>query len=154
MILQSKQAQEAVRLFNEGYHCSQAVNMAYGASQMDAEKFNLLCTHIENKYSSGNICGAVKGGLDVLYNYVKDKFDTIEKLPCSHVVFDKFFDAFLNYQGSLNCNELSSKFIDRNELRELSITTGQRVRKCSVFVYFSAQIASEILLEEKALSSR
>lgn len=147
-------ALEAVRLFNKGFNCAQAINMAFGASRMDQETFNKLAPFINQKYGDGIICGAVKGALDVLYHEIKSVHGDIDITPMMESVSVQFIESFLIHQRSLSCSALSSGFVEHSELCELSASMGQEVKKCSVFVHFSAQLVSEILREDKVFIAK
>ena len=98
----------AVDLYNDGFHCSQAVLSAFAADTGITEKQACLlggCFGAGMK--KGEVCGACTGALMVLgllYGQT-EKGDTASKIH-AYEVAEAFLDRFAERNGSYRCNDL------------------------------------------------
>ena len=98
----------AVSLYNDGFHCSQAVLSAFAAETGITEKQACLlggCFGAGMK--KGEVCGACTGALMVLgllYGQT-EKGDTASKIH-AYEVAEAFLDRFAERNGSYRCNDL------------------------------------------------
>ena len=98
----------AVDLYNDGFHCSQAVLSAFAADTGITEKQACLlggCFGAGMK--KGEVCGACTGALMVLgllYGQY-EKGDTASKIH-AYEVAEAFLDRFAERNGSYRCNDL------------------------------------------------
>lgn len=101
-------SEQAVKRFNEGYNCAQAVLGAfsekYGMKQEDAYK---IATGFGGGIRNGEACGAVTGG--VLAISLKYGNSTLEEGNTKMLCYQKtleFTGAFRERKGSIVCRDL------------------------------------------------
>ena len=98
----------AVSLYNDGFHCSQAVLSAFAADTGITEKqARLLGGCFGAGMKKGEVCGACSGALMVLgllYGQY-EKGDTASKIH-AYEVAETFLDRFAERNGSYICNDL------------------------------------------------
>ncbi|WP_405294676.1 C-GCAxxG-C-C family protein [Methanobrevibacter sp.] len=130
----------SVKLFEEGYVCSQAVFAAFsedfGVKKEDALK-------IGSCFGSGmrkaEVCGACTGALMVLgLKYGEDKSKSNE-------VCEKFLDEFKNENGSYLCRDLLNCDISTEKGREYAIDNNLFSELCPKMVESASKIVEEIL---------
>lgn len=132
--------EEAVRLFENGYMCSQAVFAAfsenYGLSNGDALKIGAC---FGSGMRKGEVCGACTGALMALglkYGDVKAKSDE---------VCDRFLDEFKKHNGSIICRDLLECDISTPEGVKYAKDNNLFKEFCPKMVESAAKIVDELL---------
>lgn len=134
---------EAVKLFEDGYRCSQAVFAAF------SEEFNLpqeQALKIGACFGSGmrkaEVCGACTGALMVLgLKFGEDKNKSDEACV-------KFLDLFSDENGSYICRDLLNCDISTKEGVEYAIENNLFKELCPKMVESAAKITKEIVFDE------
>jgi C_GCAxxG_C_C family probable redox protein len=145
-----EQADVAVKLFGEGYSCSQAILAAYGELfGIDGEAcFRIAGTFGGGMGRTGQTCGAVTGALMVIglaYVVVKAEYkDSEDRKESNTKAYDfagEFMEAFTERNGSVLCRGLLGF--------EIATPEGlQRAKEiCPKFVQDAAQILDDLLEE-------
>ncbi len=139
----------ALKLFEEKYHCSQAVLAAfseeYGVSKEHALKIGGC---FGSGMRKGEVCGACTGALMVLgLKYGKSRIDDMESKIKSDEVCDKFLDEFQKENGSYICNTLLGCDISTEEGIQYALDNNLFTEFCPKMVE-SAVIITEKILEE------
>ena len=132
--------EEAVRLFDEGYVCSQAVFAAfsedYNLSKDQALKIGAC---FGSGMRKGEVCGACTGALMVLgLKYGEEKAKSNE-------VCEKFLDEFKNKNGSYICRDLLDCDISTPEGVKQAVDKNLFKELCPKMVESAARIVDEIL---------
>ncbi|MBP9024239.1 MAG: C_GCAxxG_C_C family protein [Spirochaetes bacterium] len=100
---------DAVKMFEEGFICSQAVMAAF------AEDFGLdkkLALKIANGFGGGiarnqHVCGAVSGAVMLIsLKYGKTESADSSSHERTYKIINRFIDKFTEKNGSINCFEL------------------------------------------------
>lgn len=141
--------EEALKLFEEKYHCSQAVFAAfseeYGVKKEDALKIGGC---FGSGMRKGEVCGACTGALMVLgLKYGKFRKDDVESKIKSDEVCDKFLDEFKKENGSYICNTLLGCDISTQEGVQYALDNNLFTEFCPKMVE-SAVIITEKILDE------
>ncbi|WP_407412053.1 C-GCAxxG-C-C family protein [Methanobrevibacter sp.] len=134
--------EEAVKLFENGYVCSQAVFAAF------SEDFNLpkeQALKIGACFGSGmrkaEVCGACTGALMALgLKFGEDKSQSNE--AC-----EKFLDEFKKENGSIICRDLLECDISTKEGVEQAIENNLFKEICPKMVESAAKIVKDILYD-------
>ncbi|WP_461436456.1 C-GCAxxG-C-C family protein [Methanosphaera sp.] len=139
----------ALKLFEEKFHCSQAVLAAfseeYGVSKEQALKIGGC---FGGGMRKGEVCGACTGALMVLgLKYGKSRKDDMESKIKSDEVCDKFLDEFKKENGSYICNTLLGCDISTEEGVQYALDNNLFTEFCPKMVE-SAVIITEKILEE------
>lgn len=132
--------EEAVRLFENGYVCSQAVFAAF------SEDFDLskdMALKIGACFGSGmrkaEVCGACTGALMVLgLKYGEDKSKSVE--AC-----ENFLDDFESKNGSIICRDLLGCDISTPEGVQKAIDNNLFKEFCPKMVESAARIVDEMI---------
>lgn len=131
---------EAVNLFNNGYLCSQAVFTVFcedfGLSKEDAFKIGAC---FGSGMRQGEVCGACSGALMALglkYGESKEK---------GNEVSDKFFEKFIEENGSYICRDLLCCDISTPEGVEYAVDHNLFKDFCPKMVASAVKITEEIL---------
>lgn len=134
---------EAVKLFEDGYRCSQAVFAAF------SEEFNLpkeqslkIGACFGAGMRKGEVCGACTGALMVLglkFGEEKSKSDE----AC-----EKFLDAFSAQNGSYICRDLLGCDIRSEEGVEYAVENNLFKEFCPKMVESAAKITKDIVFDE------
>lgn len=140
---------EALKLFGQKYHCSQAVFAAfseeYGVSKKDALKIGGC---FGSGMRKGEVCGACTGALMVLgLKYGKSRIDDMESKIKSDMVCDKFLDEFEKENGSYLCNTLLGCDISTPEGVQYALENELFTSFCPKMVK-SAVIITEKILDD------
>ena len=141
--------EEALKLFDEKFHCSQAVFAAfseeYGVKKEDALKIGGC---FGGGMRKGEVCGACTGALMVLgLKYGKSEKDDIESKIQSDIVCDEFLDSFEKENGSYICNDLLGCDISTKEGVQYALDNNLFIDFCPKMVE-SAVIITEKILEK------
>ena len=130
---------EALKLFEEKYHCSQAVLAAF------SEEYGLSK---ENALKIGG-CFACTGALMVLgLKYGKSRIEDMDSKIKSNEVCDKFLDEFKRENGSYLCNTLLGCDISTKEGVQYALDNELFTKFCPKMVK-SAVMITEKILDEK-----
>lgn len=141
---------EALKYFEQKYHCSQAVFAAF------SEEYGLpkeLALKIGGCFGGGmrkgEVCGACTGALMVLgLKYGKNKIDDMESKLKSDEVCDKLLDEFKKENGSYICNELLNCDISTQEGKNYALENNLFTEFCPKMVESATRITEKILNEE------
>ncbi len=141
---------EALKIFDEKFHCSQAVLAAfseeYGIKKEDALKIGAC---FGSGMRKGEVCGACTGALMVLgLKYGKYQKDDIKSKIRTDQVCDQFLDEFQKENGSYICNTLLGCDISTQEGIQYAIDNNLFTEFCPQMVK-SAVIITEKIIKEK-----
>lgn len=141
---------DALKYFEEKFHCSQAVFAAfsedYGLPKEQALKIGGC---FGSGMRKGEVCGACTGALMVLgLKYGKSKVDDVESKLKSDKVCDRFLDEFKTENGSYICNELLGCDISTEEGVKYAIENNLFTDFCPKMVESATLITEKILEEE------
>ena len=142
----------AVDLYNDGFHCSQAVLSAFAADTGITEKQACLlggCFGAGMK--KGEVCGACTGALMVLgllYGQY-EKGDTASKIH-AYEVAEAFLDRFAERNGSYRCNDLLGCDIRTEEGVRYARSRNLFRTLCPKMVEEAVGILEEIIREQEA----
>lgn len=136
---------KAVKYFDDGYNCSQAVFSAY------SEDFGVpfeQAVKIASGFGGGmhidGTCGAVTGALMVLgLKFAKGKDKPYDKTL-------KFVEAFCRKNKSTNCQALIGCDVRTKEGREKAVSGGLFRSICSQLVRDAAEILEEMLADDSS----
>lgn len=139
--------EEALKLFDEKFHCSQAVFAAfseeYGVKKEDALKIGGC---FGGGMRKGEVCGACTGALMVLgLKYGKSEKDDIESKIQSDIVCDEFLDSFEKENGSYICNDLLGCDISTKEGVQYALDNNLFIDFCPKMVESAVKITENIL---------
>ena len=134
---------EAVKLFNSGYVCSQAVFAAF-SPKVGLEKNQALkigaC--FGSGMRKGEVCGACTGALMVLgLKYGESK-------AMSNEACERFLDEFKKENGSYICNDLLGCDITTKEGVEFATENKLFKELCPKMVESAAKITEKIINEK------
>ena len=134
---------EAVKLFNSGYVCSQAVFAAF-SPKLGLEKNQALkigaC--FGSGMRNGEVCGACTGALMVLgLKYGESK-------AMSNEACERFLDEFKKENGSYICNDLLGCDITTKEGVEFATENKLFKELCPKMVESAAKITEKIINEK------
>ena len=134
---------EAVKLFNSGYACSQAVFAAF-SPKLGLEKNQALkigaC--FGSGMRKGEVCGACTGALMVLgLKYGESK-------AMSNEACERFLDEFKKENGSYICNDLLGCDITTKEGVEFATENKLFKEFCPKMVESAAKITEKIINEK------
>ena len=139
----------AVSLYNDGFHCSQAVLSAFAADTGITEKqAHLLGGCFGAGMKKGEVCGACTGALMVLgllYGQT-EKGDTASKIH-AYEVAEAFLDRFAERNGSYICNDLLGCDIRTEEGVAYARSRNLFRTLCPKMVEDSVEILEEIIRE-------
>ncbi|MEA3444010.1 MAG: C-GCAxxG-C-C family protein [Bacteroidota bacterium] len=142
---------QSVRLFNNGLHCSQAVQVGNGIKTVDKVLLTKIRNDIEQRYGQGNLCGAMLGGLIVLHNKVNGAGNGNVNRIFTQRLQKSFVDSFATKCDSVFCQHLLGRHCEESKLSEIENQIGCKVKQCSVYVHRACKMVNEILEEDKTL---
>ena len=130
----------SVKLFEDGYLCSQAVFAAfsenYGLSKKEALKIGAC---FGSGMRKAEVCGACTGALMVLgLKFGEDRVKSNE-------LCERFLDEFKNENGSYLCRDLLNSDISTEEGRQYAIENNLFNELCPKMVESASRIVEEIL---------
>lgn len=133
----------SVKLFEDGYLCSQAVFAAfsedYGVSKEEALKIGAC---FGSGMRKAEVCGACTGALMVFgLKFGEDRLKSNE-------VCERFLDEFKEENGSYLCRDLLNSDISTEEGRQYAIENNLFNELCPKMVESASRIAEEILKNE------
>ena len=141
---------KAVKYFEKGYMCSQAVFAAFAEQFGITEKQALqIGACFGGGMNKGEVCGACTGALMVLgMKYGQfDLLDTESRAKgCAMAV--RFLDEFAKRKGSYVCREILGCDLRTDEGRTYARANGLFGTLCPEMVRTAAEILSEMLGEE------
>jgi C_GCAxxG_C_C family probable redox protein len=140
------QIQEAVRYFENGCACSQAVFAAYAKSlsidELTALKISLGFAAGMRK---GEVCGAVTGAIMALgLKYGNNHCDKMAERQKVYELVNRLHARFIEKHGSIRCNDLLGVDMGTPEGRKASEAQDFHHTKCPAFVRSAAEILEEI----------
>ena len=149
----SKYAQEAIRLFKEGFNCAQAVFLAF------EDKYNIerdVALRLSSSFGGGmgrlrEVCGAVTGMFmvaGVLYGY--DEFNNHEKKSAHYTRIQQLAREFEVRNGSIICRQLLD--LDKktdHPVPEKRTEQYYQKRPCVELVGIAAAIMEQYIKEEE-----
>ncbi len=106
---QQTKAEIALRKFEDGYHCAQAVVYAF-ADDVDTDKNTLMA--LSTGFGAGlgrkqEVCGAVSGAVMILgAKYGRKDNEPTDKMEKTYSEVQKFIDEFTREKGTIICWEL------------------------------------------------
>jgi len=146
-----RRADIAVDLYGRGFHCSQAVLVAFAEELgLTKEQALRLGSCLGSGMRKGEVCGACTGALMTLgLRYGQDtEGDTASRL-CSNRVCDKLMARFAEVNGSYLCNDLLGYDVTTPEglqaIRERKLFT----TFCPQMVRSAVEIVEQIMKEER-----
>jgi C_GCAxxG_C_C family probable redox protein len=140
--------EQAVKLFEDDYACSQAIAATYG------EQFGLdkeLALKIADPFGAGmrglsETCGAVTASFMVIgLKYGRTRADDIRAKEQAAELVQEFVRRFKAKNGTLICKELLSCDISIPEQHAIAEEHGFFKTKCANFVKDAAEILEKIL---------
>ena len=143
--------EKANEIFEQKYHCSQAVLAAF-ASELGITEAQALrlggC--FGGGMRKGEVCGAVTGALMALgLKYGQCEVEDLESRYKTNDVTDKMLERFKNENGSYICNELLGCDLSTQEGKEKAIEKKLFTEFCPKMVASATQIAEELMQDEK-----
>jgi len=139
---------EAVRTFDEGFNCAQAILATFGPSfGLERETgFRVASGFGGGMGRMAQTCGAVTGAFMVLglkFGHTSGE-DTGAKARTEEMIRE-FVRRFTERNGSIVCRDLLGCDISTEEGRETAREKGLSGKKCREFVRDSAEILGELL---------
>lgn len=143
--------EKANEIFEQKYHCSQAVLAAF-ASELGITEAQALrlggC--FGGGMRKGEVCGAVTGALMALgLKYGQCEVEDLESRYKTNDVTDKMLERFKNENGSYICKELLGCDLSTQEGIEQAIEKKLFTEFCPKMVASATQIAEELMKDEK-----
>ena len=134
---------EAVKLFNSGYVCSQAVFAAFSPDfGLEKETALKIGACFGSGMRKGEVCGACTGALMVLgLKYGESK-------AMSNEACERFLDEFKKENGSYICNDLLGCDITTKEGVEFATENKLFKELCPKMVESAAKITEKIINEK------
>ena len=137
----------AVKLFNEGFNCAQAVLSShsedYGLDTTLAKKIG--CAFGGGLANNGEICGAVVGALILIGlkygQYIEVDIDSKEN---TKKITNIYIQNFKKEYGTIICRELLKYDISIKEEAQKARETGVFKTLCPLFVKKSVELVEEI----------
>ncbi len=135
---------DAVKMFDEGFVCSQAVFAAFADENGLEKKFALK---IANAFGGGisrnqEICGAVSGAIMLIsLKHGKTESGDSASHEKTYELVNQFIDKFTEKNGSINCFDLLKCKLPEAREKGLFSTL------CRNYVRDAAEIADELLAE-------
>ena len=143
----NNRVEQAVKFFNEGLLCSQALLLTYGP-QLGIDEVTAI--RVSRPFGSGiarmcETCGAVSGAYMVLGLRYQDENEKIAKEKC-YARCREFAKRFKDINGSTNCFQLLQCDIGAPE-GQAKFRQENLVKLCQSYVRCSAEILEQILSE-------
>jgi C_GCAxxG_C_C family probable redox protein len=157
-VFMGDKAEYAVKLFKEGYNCSQAVLCAF-CEELGMDNDTAL--RLAASFGGGmgrlrEVCGAVTGmfmiaGLKYGYTDVEDRQLKQEHYELIQMLSNKFKEI----NGSIICRELLGLEIRHDTpVPEERTETYYKKRPCAELVKCAAGIIEEVILEKEAVTAK
>ena len=143
--------EKANEIFEQKYHCSQAVLAAF-ASELGITEAQALrlggC--FGGGMRKGEVCGAVTGALMALgLKYGQCEVEDLESRYKTNDVTDKMLERFKSENGSYICKELLGCDLSTQGGKEQAIEKELFTEFCPKMVASATQIAEELMQDEK-----
>jgi C_GCAxxG_C_C family probable redox protein len=139
---------DALASFRSGFTCSSAVFSTFSAELgLDPEAAKKIsCGFGAGISKTGNICGAVSGGIMVIgLKYGKTKEGDDAATEKTRALVRKFMQEFTERHDSVNCTELLGYNLSKPEEYEKARDSKLFVTKCPELVGDAAAILEKIL---------
>jgi C_GCAxxG_C_C family probable redox protein len=136
---------KAVKCFEDGFNCSQAIFSTYGPDfGVSSEQALKIASGFGGGMRIDGTCGAVTGAFMVLgLKFAKGKDKPYDKII-------KFADAFCRRNKSTNCQALIGCDIRTKQGMDKATNEGLFNKICSQLVKDSAEILEEILADDSS----
>lgn len=139
---------DAIRCFQEGFNCAQAVLSTY-CEQFDLDRetaLKLACPFGGGMARMGLTCGAVTGAFLLIgLKYGKHMPRDLEAQETTYRLVREFTDKFTEMYGSIKCSDLLSCDISTERGREFAVEHGLFTNLCPCFVGDAAKIVEDLL---------
>ena len=146
----SNRKEEALRIFNEGFSCAQAVFTVFAQDEdIDAETALRIAGGFGAGVCSGEICGAASGGVMALGTRFGQHIpgDNGAKMNC-RAKTTEFLDKFRRISGgNLRCHDILGYEYNSDEGQARFIESGDRARVCAKLVGDAVDILEKMLGE-------
>lgn len=138
---------KAKELFEQKYHCSQAVLAAFAEELGLTEKQALkLGSCFGGGMCKGEVCGACTGALMVLgMKYGQCELDDLNSRSKTNNVTERFLEQFQNENGSYICKELLGCDLATCEGREYARENNLFTEFCPQMVISAVKIAEQLI---------
>ena len=138
---------KAKKLFEQKFHCSQAVLAAFAEEFGITEKQALkLGACFGAGMCKGEVCGACTGALMVLgLKYGQSEIDDLESRWKTNAVASEFLEMFSKENGSYLCNELLGCDIGTSEGIEYAREHNLFTEMCPSMVRSAVKIIEELM---------
>ena len=147
----SDHGEMAVRLFDQGYNCSQAVFLVYAEQgNLDPVVARKIATSLGAGIGrTGNICGAVGGAILAigLLHGMKSHDDSTGREK-SYSLDQRFIQEFNSRYGSIECPILLGFHLGLPDQREEAQKEGAVKKICPGLIIGATEILDEILKEK------
>jgi C_GCAxxG_C_C family probable redox protein len=136
---------EAVRLFNSGYNCAEAVLLA--TSQDVLGKVEKVIPRVATGFGggisrNGDVCGALTGGI-IRIGLAMGRDSPEESRDRCYEAVDGFYSAFVKEFGTCKCRDLTGLDL-KTENGRLAHQARIHSERCAKIVSWAAQAASQI----------
>ena len=139
----------AKKYFEQKYHCSQAVLVAFadelGLTEEQALKLGRC---FGGGMCKGEVCGACTGALMALgLKYGQSDIEDMESRKKTNDVTAEFLDMFQKENGSYICRELLGCDLGTDEGKRYAIENNLFIEFCPKMVYSATKIAKKLMNE-------
>ena len=136
----------AVRLFDSGYNCAEAVLIATSQDLLRG-KFETVIPKIATGFGggigrNGDVCGALTGGI-MRIGLAMGRNSAEESRDRCYGAVDHFYSAFVTEFGTSKCRELTGVDLNTEEGRAL-YQARIHSERCTKIVSWAARVVSEI----------
>ncbi|MDD1720207.1 MAG: C-GCAxxG-C-C family protein [Methanoregulaceae archaeon] len=143
-----KKSEEACQCFMDRFTCSAAVFSSFsdelGLDPETAKK--IACGFGAGISKTGNICGAVTGGIMAIgLKYGKTRADDEASTEKTRALVRQFITEFTARNGSINCTDLLGYDLSDPSDYSAASASGLFVTKCPLLVKDAADILEKIL---------
>ena len=136
----------AIRLFNSGYNCAEAVLLATSEDVLSGEVETVIprvATGFGGGLSrNGDACGALTGGIMGIGLAVGRNSPEESRDRCYEAV-DRFYSTFVTEFGTCKCRELTGLDL-KTEKGRAAYQARIHLERCTKIVSWAARVASEI----------
>jgi len=143
-------AEEVKKQFEKGYLCAPAVLSTY-SEQLGLEKtlaLKIACGFGGGIGRMGRTCGAVSGAVMVIgLKHGQVNLADEESRQRTYTLVKEFVDRFTELHGSIECKDLIGYDLSNSGELRLALESGVFQNKCPGFVYDSARILEDIVLQ-------
>lgn len=148
--------EKALKLFEQKYHCSQAVLAAFAEEcGLTEKKALMLGACFGSGMRKGEVCGACTGALMVLGSLYGqyDKTDP-DSREISNIVNDKMMEGFAAVSGSYLCNDLLGCDISTAEGIKYAQEHNLFTEFCPQMVANAVDVLEQIIQEQSEKANR